>query len=78
MSYDYHFSDTEGGEDKAPDWSGTGTDQRSDTTKGAGTPWALIISLLVIIVLLLIGIIVVALVLANRKKEEEMDWGDEE
>jgi hypothetical protein len=77
-SYNYHFSDTEDGPDMAQDWGGTGIDQRSDTTKGTDTPWAIIIFLLIIIVLLIVGIIVVALVLANRKKEEEEDWGDEE
>jgi len=77
-SYDYHFSDTEDGEDIAPSWSGTGTDPRGDTTTDTETPWALIIFLLIIIILLIVGIIIVAMVLANRKKEEEEDWGDEE
>jgi len=77
-SYDYHFSDTEDGDDNAPSMSGTGTDPRGETTTGTETPWGLIAFLIVIIVLLIIGILAVALVLANRKKEEGEDWGDEE
>jgi hypothetical protein len=77
-SYDYYFSDTEDGEDKAPGFAGTGTDPRGETTtKDSEIPCGLIIFLVVIIVFLIVGIIIVALVLANRKKEEE-DWGDEE
>jgi len=77
-TYDYYFSDAIAGEDKASEYSGSATDQRSDTTTGSETPWGLIAFLFFIVVLLLIGIIVVALVLAGRKKEDKDGWGDEE
>jgi len=70
-NYTYHFSDTEGGSDKAPTWSGSDSMPREPKGEDEDDNLGLCIGLAIIILLIVLVIVILIVIVAKKGSKEE-------
>jgi hypothetical protein len=76
--YDYWFSDSDGGSDKAPAFSDSQKAKKGEGSEDDGYLWVCCLGIVVLVVLVLIIVVVVMVIRKGKGKEEEAEaWGEE-